>query len=163
MWEWSQSIISMPFSIYYTKSYDSWVLESGLGANLYADWSVVATRRHKVYDCLVGVSWSVWYHLGVWCRTCNKKKGFLTSQLSFILRGDVKIPHSRMTKTCWETLVTCLLNVRDKSQKAICTICWGYRITGPSQFCETSAKITDWVTDPLRWFCKACRTRGNFS
>ena len=26
--------------------------------------------------------------------------------------------------------------------------------TGPSQFCETSAKITDWVTDPLRWFCK---------
>ena len=25
--------------------------------------------------------------------------------------------------------------------------------TGPSQFCETSAKITDWVTDPLRWFC----------
>ena len=31
----------------------------------------------------------------------------------------------------------------------------GYRITmycigtGPSQLCETSAKITDWVTDPL--------------
>ena len=25
--------------------------------------------------------------------------------------------------------------------------------TGPSQFCETSGKITDWVTDPLRWFC----------
>ena len=24
------------------------------------------------------------------------------------IRGDVKIPHSRMTKTCWETLVTCL-------------------------------------------------------
>ena len=23
-------------------------------------------------------------------------------------RGDVKIPHSRMKKTCWETLVTCL-------------------------------------------------------
>ena len=22
------------------------------------------------------------------------------------IRGDVKIPHSRMTKTCWETLVT---------------------------------------------------------
>ena len=25
-----------------------------------------------------------------------------------IARGDVKIPHSRMIKTCWETLVTCL-------------------------------------------------------
>ena len=24
--------------------------------------------------------------------------------------------------------------------------------TGPSQFCETSAEIIDWVTDPLRWF-----------
>ena len=24
------------------------------------------------------------------------------------LRGDVKIPQSRMTKTCWETLETCL-------------------------------------------------------
>ena len=24
-----------------------------------------------------------------------------------VLRGDIKIPHSR-TKTCWETLVTCL-------------------------------------------------------
>ena len=24
------------------------------------------------------------------------------------LRGDIKIGHSRMTKTCWETLVTCL-------------------------------------------------------
>ena len=26
--------------------------------------------------------------------------------------------------------------------------------TGCSQFCETSAKITDWVTVPLKWFCK---------
>ena len=25
--------------------------------------------------------------------------------------------------------------------------------TEPSQFCETLAKITDWVTDPLRLFC----------
>ena len=25
--------------------------------------------------------------------------------------GDVKIPHSRMTKTCWETLVTCEMYV----------------------------------------------------
>ena len=24
-----------------------------------------------------------------------------------IARGDVKIAHSRMTKTCWETLVAC--------------------------------------------------------
>ena len=45
------------------------------------------------------------------------------------LREDIKIPHSTMTKTYLETLATCLLNVCDKSQKAICTICWGYRIT----------------------------------
>ena len=44
------------------------------------------------------------------------------------IRGDVKIPHSRMTKTCWETLVTCLWNVCEKSQKAIFTICWGIRL-----------------------------------
>ena len=25
--------------------------------------------------------------------------------------------------------------------------------TGPSQFCETLAKIKDCVTDPLKWFC----------
>ena len=25
-----------------------------------------------------------------------------------LVREDVKIPHSRMTTTCWETLVTCL-------------------------------------------------------
>ena len=24
------------------------------------------------------------------------------------IRGDIKIPHSRMTKTCWETFVTFL-------------------------------------------------------
>ena len=34
----------------------------------------------------------------------------------------------------------------------------GYRITmqcigrRPNQFCETSAKGTNWVTDPFRWF-----------
>ena len=27
-----------------------------------------------------------------------------------------------------------------------------YLGTGPCQFCEMSAKITDLVTDPLRWF-----------
>ena len=45
------------------------------------------------------------------------------------LMGDFKIPHSRMTKTCCETLVTCMRNVCAKSQEAICTICWGYQIT----------------------------------
>ena len=24
------------------------------------------------------------------------------------IREDIKIPHSQMTKACWETLVTCL-------------------------------------------------------
>ena len=28
------------------------------------------------------------------------------------IREDVKIPHSRMTKTCWETLVTCFVFVK---------------------------------------------------
>ena len=28
--------------------------------------------------------------------------------ISPLFRGDVKIPHSRMTTACWETLVTCL-------------------------------------------------------
>ena len=51
-----------------------------------------------------------------------------------------------MPKTCWETLVTCLWNVCNKSLIAICTTCWGYQI----QFCELSGKITDWVTDPLK-------------
>ena len=39
--------------------------------------------------------------------------GILTSSL----RGGVKIPDSRMTKTWWETVVTCLGNVCDKSQR----------------------------------------------
>ena len=25
---------------------------------------------------------------------------------------------------------------------------------GPSQFCETSANIANWVADPFRWFCE---------
>ena len=27
------------------------------------------------------------------------------------ITGDIKVPHSKMTKTCRETLVTCLRNV----------------------------------------------------
>ena len=27
---------------------------------------------------------------------------------------------------------------------------------GPSQFCETSVKVTNWVTDPLRWSGELC-------
>ena len=80
----------------------------------------------------------------------------LCSRLLHLFRqeimGDSKIPRSWMTETCWEILVTCLRNVRDKSQKAICTFSWGYWITlycigtGPRQFCETSAKIANLVT-----------------
>ena len=53
--------------------------------------------------------------------------------------------------------------------KAICTICWGYRNTmlcigrGLSQFCETSAKVINWVTDPLAGsvnFCEQFVVRG---
>ena len=32
--------------------------------------------------------------------------------------------------------------------------------TGPSQFCGTSAKINDWVTDLLRWFCNILWLEG---
>ena len=35
----------------------------------------------------------------------------------YLLRGDIKIPHSRMTKTYWETLATCLWNVCQKVTK----------------------------------------------
>ena len=33
---------------------------------------------------------------------------FVACLYSGQFRRDVNIPHSRMTKTCWETLVTCL-------------------------------------------------------
>ena len=35
------------------------------------------------------------------------EKGHRLDNIQFF-RGDIKIPHSRMIKTCWETLVTCL-------------------------------------------------------
>ena len=73
----------------------------------------------------------------------NKQIGplYILTFISFAMdiKGDIKTPHSRMTKTCWKTLVTCLWNKCDKSQKAIGTICWGYLSTmqcivkGPSQ------------------------------
>ena len=56
-----------------------------------------------------------------------------------------------MTKNMLGNIGELFVNVCNKSQKAICTICWGYQITmqhigtGLSQFCETSARITDWV------------------
>ena len=34
-----------------------------------------------------------------------KRQGILCA---YVLRGDIKIPHSRMIKTCWEILVTSL-------------------------------------------------------
>ena len=37
----------------------------------------------------------------------NQSRRSLTKPRFFALRGDVKIPHRRMTKTCWGTLVTC--------------------------------------------------------
>ena len=59
----------------------------------------------------------------------NDQEFFQTSHGLIKPGGDVKVLHSRMTKTCRRKLVACLLNVGDKSQKAICTICWGYWIT----------------------------------
>ena len=84
----------------------------------------------------------------------------MLSNLGRMLRGDIKIPHSRMTKTCWETLVTCLWNICDNAshKKPFVLSVFGIGLlwcidTGPSQFCETSVKVTNWVTNPFRWFC----------
>ena len=41
-------------------------------------------------------------------RTVRTYKFWNVSSPGVKIRGDVKIPHRRMTKTCWETLVTCL-------------------------------------------------------
>ena len=30
----------------------------------------------------------------------------------------------------------------------------------PSQFCEMPAKVTNWITDPLRWFCELLLLEG---
>ena len=72
---------------------------------------------------------------------------------SIDFRGDIKIPHSRMTKTCLETLVMCYINpfVPSVGVSAYYVI-WG----GPSQFCEMCAKVRKWGTDPLRWFIESC-------
>ena len=75
------------------------------------------------------------------------------------LWGDAKIPHSRITKTCREVLVSFFLNVCDKSKKAICISLWWYRITilcferRPSRLCEKYAIVPNCGTDTPRWFC----------
>ena len=58
-----------------------------------------------------------------------KKTHTFYCAINIYFREEVKIPHRKMTKTGWETLVTCLWNVCDRSQKAICNMCCGYRIT----------------------------------
>ena len=61
-----------------------------------------------------------------------------------------------MTKTCWEILLVICMRQVTKGHL--------YHLSGVSDYyvmyrhraqsvCETLAKITDWVTDPLRWFC----------
>ena len=46
-------------------------------------------------------------HRGKQCVEICTDMGELFGQKAEV-RGDVKIPHSRMTKTCLETVVTCL-------------------------------------------------------
>ena len=67
--------------------------------------------------------------------------------------GDVKIPHSTITKTSTGKLVIFLRNVYDKSQNAICTSCLSYWISMSSQFWEMFAMVINCVTDAPRWFC----------
>ena len=65
-------------------------------------------------------------------------------------KGDIKIPHIRMKKACWGNIgnlfVTCmqLLGVSD----------YFLMYRQRAKFCETSAKVTNWVTDPFRWLCE---------
>ena len=55
------------------------------------------------------------------CVYCYEKNN-IPHRFQEIIRGDVNIPESRIKKSSWETFVTCLLNVCNKSQKAICTV-----------------------------------------
>ena len=38
----------------------------------------------------------------------HKKSTFFIDENTNFSRGDIKIPHNRITKSCWETLVTYL-------------------------------------------------------
>ena len=70
------------------------------------------------------------------------------------LREDIKIPKGRMTKTCWrnigDLIVICMRQVTKGHWYHLLEVS-DYYVTigrGQSQFCETSAKVTNWVTDP---------------
>ena len=50
---------------------------------------------------------SVCVVLEIWIGNAAPALEVIWSLGADVLRGDIKIAHSRMTKTCWETLVTC--------------------------------------------------------
>ena len=81
-------------------------------------------------------------------------------------RGEVRIPHNRMTKNM-------LGNIGKLFVKYMQQVTTGhlYHLFGRSdfyekqralsQFCETSANITNWVTDPFKRFCELlCKVCG---
>ena len=67
-----------------------------------------------------------------------------------------------MTKTCWETLVTCkvfvtcMLQVTKDHLHHLLGVSDYYVMYRhrASQFRETSEKVTDWVNDSFRWSCE---------
>ena len=50
-------------------------------------------------------AWPLWR--GSFTAIAREFIPYVHTYCGLILWGDIKIPHSRMTKTCWETLVTC--------------------------------------------------------
>ena len=63
-------------------------------------------------------------------------------------RGDIRIPHSRMTKTCWENIgnlfVICMRQI---------TKGYLYHL-GVLDYYVMYRQVTNWVTDPFRWLCE---------
>ena len=77
-----------------------------------------------------------------------------------MIREDIKIPHSKISKTCWGNIgnlfVICMRQVTIGHLYHLLGVSNYYVMIGrgQSKFCETSAKVTSWVTDPFRWLCE---------
>ena len=73
----------------------------------------------------------------------------MRAYIQLFIRGDITIPHSRMTKNM---LVKHLYPVCDKyatSHKRL----FVPSIGGIGLLCNIT-KVTNWVTDPFRWLCE---------
>ena len=75
------------------------------------------------------------------------------------IREDVKIPHSKMCpKKMLEDIgnlfVKCMRQVTKSHLCHLLGLSDYYVRYRQRAFCERSAKVTNWVTDPFRWFCE---------